>query len=141
VAANQWKVVFDYGTVRGEAVCATNEREYAASGTPQGTGGEYCWCKATGFAEPNSSNYSPVSYSSWIFWHKVTETGANCARDCSFYCTYSLGNSPQFRTAIYGRSAPGCPYGYYWDWGEYECLEDEIEDEEPEEDEPEDEEP
>jgi len=100
----EWKVPFDYGTVRGVALCSSTNGTYATTGTPDETGTgttQYCWCKASGFAEPNSSTYTNVASPSWVFNYdngNADGCAYRCARDCAYYVIdYSA-----FRRAVYG---------------------------------------
>jgi len=100
----EWKVPFDYGTVRGVALCSSTSGTYPNTGTPDETGTgdtRYCWCKPTGFAEPNSSTYTNVASPSWFFRNGFGNAD-RCARDCAYYCAYGVNGIYDFRPAIYG---------------------------------------
>jgi len=101
----EWKVSFDYGTVRGITLCSsTNGGTQATTGTPDETGTgttSNCWCKATGFAEPNSSTYTNVASPSWVF-NNVYGLADDCANGCAFICAYNVRLYSDFRQALYG---------------------------------------
>ena len=107
LSVNEWVVKFSYGTVKGEALCATNEGTYATPGTPVGTGGRYCWCRASGFAETGSNTYQPVLSPSWVFNFSAAWLDADsCARNCAYYCADAMddnsGMPPGYRQGIFG---------------------------------------
>ncbi len=61
----EWEVTGSYGTLKGKAVCANNEGTYAQTGTPEGTGGKYCWCQPTSYT-PVGGEMCSISSSSWV---------------------------------------------------------------------------
>jgi len=98
----QWAVSFSYGKIKGEALCSSTNGTYAQTGTPTETGGgQYCWCKPTGFAEPNSSTYQNVSSSSWVFFNGIDDAGY-CAYGCAASCAYYVSDNADFRRAVFG---------------------------------------
>jgi uncharacterized repeat protein (TIGR02543 family) len=102
LSTGEWKTTFEYGTVKGEALCSSTPGTWAQTGTPTETGGgKYCWCKATGFAEPNSSSYQNVSSSSWVFYFD-RDSADDCADYCAYECSYVVNFDGDFRRAVFG---------------------------------------
>ena len=114
----EWKVPFDYGTVRGVALCSTQRpttpwynnnntftSDHFATTLTDETGENgaiYCWCKPTGFAEPNSSTYTNVASPSWVFDDARGDDADGCAYDCAYYCAVAVYGNSDFRRALYG---------------------------------------
>ena len=98
-----WATEFSYGTVKGVALCSTTNGTYATAGTPDESGtGQYCWCKATGLAEPNSTEYCPVASSSWVFRSAYGNAGS-CANLCASDCPHFVRYFSDFRPAVFGQ--------------------------------------
>ena len=97
----EWSMTLENGTIKGDAVCASNEGTYARTGTPQGTEGQYCWCRVTGFAASNSSDYRPVTSPLWVFNYAYNDANA-CANRCPYYCVGRIRTAPDFRQVMYG---------------------------------------
>lgn len=96
---NEWSVTFSYGSIKGESVCATNSEHFGEVGTPIGTDGPNCWCRANGFARQNSSKYQSVASPAWVY---QTYNPNNCASGCVFACASNLGGNNKFRRGIFG---------------------------------------
>nr|MBQ0091462.1 InlB B-repeat-containing protein [Candidatus Enterousia merdequi] len=101
--ANEWRAGFEYGTVKGKAVCANNAGEWATAGTPEGTGGQYCWCQASGYDAGNSGSFANVSSPSWVFSYDVGSADS-CAYRCAYDCAGRVRNGSDFRSAVFGVS-------------------------------------
>ena len=101
----EWATTASYGTVKGQAICSTISGTYAQTGTPTDETGQegalYCWCKATGFAEPNSSSYQTVASSSWVFYRGY-DNADYCASNCANRCAYGVRARSDFRRAVFG---------------------------------------
>ncbi|MCQ2568192.1 MAG: InlB B-repeat-containing protein, partial [Alphaproteobacteria bacterium] len=65
--SGEWVVTFDYGTVKGMAICRSIDGSWATPGTPSDTDGKYCWCSATNYT-PNGGNQCNVASPSWVFY-------------------------------------------------------------------------
>ena len=109
----QWKVEFEYGTVRGEASCntirATNlwsgsgdnliytqqsDAKKAANAMGSTSDGQYCWCRATKFEQQDYES------SSWLGGgDNYSEFG--CARSCANGCAYYVMIHSAFRAAVF----------------------------------------
>ena len=100
----EWAVTFSYGTVKGTGLCSTTGGgTHATTGTPdESVTGKYCWCKATGLAGPNSTEYCPVASSSWVF-SRDYNSADDCAVFCAFTCVGPIQNSWYFRKPLYGQ--------------------------------------
>ena len=99
LSVHEWATTFSYGTVKGEALCATNNGTYATPGTPVGTGGQYCWCRASGFAGTGSNTYQSVSSPSWVFLYGFAD---DCAYACAYNCAENVYSASAFRRAVFG---------------------------------------
>ena len=112
----QWATEFEYGTVRGEAVCSTQQPEtfwynnddtftsdhFATTLTDDPEAEKrYCWCKPTGFDAEKDGTYLNVSSSSWVFSYDNGGAGL-CARLCANGCAYSVYYNVDFRRAVFG---------------------------------------
>ena len=101
----EWTTTASYGTVKGQAICSRISGTYAQTGTPTDEtgqeGAQYCWCKATGFAEPNSSSYQTVASSSWVFSPDYDDA-VGCVFDCAYRCADYVRDGPDFRRAVFG---------------------------------------
>ena len=102
--SGEWTTKFSYGTIKGKAVCANNGGTFAKAGTPQGTGGQYCWCQTTGFDAEKDGTYMPVSSSSGVFNRDYGDADA-CALRCAWDCSNRALNPDFFRAALYGLAA------------------------------------
>ena len=82
-----YAVVFDYGTVVGEAICSSTTGYDGYIGMPDiNSVGEYCWCRITGYAWPEGGICSTVS--GWMY--ENLNADSNCASGCSGTCAYRL---------------------------------------------------
>lgn len=111
----QWKVEFEYGTVRGEASCNTtgatkpwrdengnvnniytlqNDGKKPADAMNSTSNGQYCWCRATKFEQQDYAS------SSWVFMHDDKEID-RCERYCAEYCAYRVQSHSDFRAAVF----------------------------------------
>ena len=103
-SARTWSTTFPYGIVNGVSLCSVTPGSWATAGTPDEStsGGQYCWCKATGYTPVNSNIvYEPTSSLAWVF---STDRGSasSCASGCAAYCgNYVLANSG-FRRTVFG---------------------------------------
>jgi len=99
----EWSDTFSYGTVFGNALCSTTSGTWATTGTPANDGGQYCWCRATGY-QPSDSDvvYSPNSPLLWVFLNDAGAT-SNCASYCAYGCAYHVQNRSDFRRALFGQ--------------------------------------
>lgn len=96
----QWKTLFSYGTIYGDAMCSTVPGTYAVAGTPTNDGGQYCWCKATGYLN-NDIIYSSNSPLSWVFNYDRGSASA-CAYGCARSCALNVQLYADFRRAVFG---------------------------------------
>ena len=100
VDANEmtWETIFDYGTWQGQALCSTTNGTYAQTGTPNETGGgQYCWCKTTGYIPDGGSLSSAVS--SWVFSDDYGDSDF-CAGACVDGCASLVRDISGFRGAL-----------------------------------------
>ena len=109
-AKGQWKVEFDYGTVRGVASCNSN------SGTPEETtkaaneltatagGGDsdkHCWCRVTKF-KPKDKTESNMTFLSWVYLEDLSSK-RNCEALCTDHCAdVDRGSYSDLRKAMFG---------------------------------------
>ena len=99
-----WGTTFDYGKVRGEALCSSTSGTYAQPGTPdENITGRYCWCKVTGYQASGGSEWQNVSSVSWVFGfdHEIADF---CPDGCAFYCANYVQNDSVFRNSMFGVS-------------------------------------
>ena len=96
---------FSYGIIKGIALCSSTYSDTSyATGTPDETGGgQYCWCKVTGYDEDKDGEYCPIAASLWAF-NGDFEFAASCASNCSIYCGNSAQNDADFRVGLFGSS-------------------------------------
>ena len=96
ISLNEWKTVFDYGTVKGTSTCAANgvngSNAYT-QGTPDGSG-KYCWCKVTEFNGIEQS----LSWVAKSAYDNLSGCQVSCAKDCA----NSMRGSTLARSAMYG---------------------------------------
>lgn len=111
----QWKVEFEYGTVRGEASCNTtgatkpwrdendnvnniytlqNDGKKPADAMNSTSNGQYCWCRATKFEQQDYAS------SSWVFMHDDKKID-HCEKYCAYYCAYRVQSHSVFRAAVF----------------------------------------
>ncbi len=98
----EWKALFSYGTVYGESMCSSVSGIYRKPGNPINDGGQYCWCRATGFRDNEDVIYSPTASLSWIFsidW----ESASVCTDSCAARCAVRTQLGQIDRVAIYGQ--------------------------------------
>jgi len=98
-----WISSFPYGHISGVSLCSvTAGSSIGAKGTPDEntTGGQYCWCKATGY-KPRDSNivYEPNKILPWVF---ATNLGAECASKCAYYCASYPMYYTGFNSSLFG---------------------------------------
>ena len=98
----EWAITFSYGTVKGMAKCSSTNGDFATSGTPSDTNGQYCWCRATNYT-PNGGNQCNVSSSSWVFYGGIGSAD-DCADYCANYCARGVRDLDAFRRAVFGVS-------------------------------------
>nr|MBQ0091033.1 hypothetical protein [Candidatus Enterousia merdequi] len=100
--ANEWRVGFEYGTVKGIARCSTTPGGVLETGNPADSGGgQYCWCQATGYATSGSNSFANVSSPSWVFYDDRDYAGL-CAYGCAGLCAYGVWDDSGFRSAVFG---------------------------------------
>ena len=95
---------FSYGTVKGEALCADADGEFATAGTPNNTTYRSgCWCKVTGFDAEKDGSYTPVTSSSWVYYYNFGPE-EYCLNMCADNCAFLLWDeySYDFRRSLYG---------------------------------------
>ena len=107
-AKGQWKVEFDYGTVRGVASCNSNSgtssvtkkaaNEMSAT-AGNGDGDKYCWCRVTKF-KPKEKTESNMTFLSWVYY-KDCETKDVCESYCTSLCA-DVDSQLDFRKAMFG---------------------------------------
>ena len=123
LAVNEWKTIFSYGTIKGNAVCSAKggsnsgyswsgpRSEWTATTTElTNASGEahYCWCQITGFAETDSSTYQSIESPLWVYSSDVDDDVAiYMGRDylcsiCVRGCSSRLSDSQSFRNALIG---------------------------------------
>ena len=98
----QWKTLFDYGIIYGDARCSATSGAYATTGTPVDGGGRYCWCMVAKYKPTNSDIlYTSVSPLPWVFY---TDRGSasDCAYYCAYYCAVYVRGYADFRRAVFG---------------------------------------
>ena len=98
---NEWKDMFDYGTVYGKAKCSDNYVTQFQSGIPSETEGGHCWCILTNFVPTSGAQCAPSFSTSWIYFGPLGDT---CASHCAHVCSYQigLGGDNDARRAVYG---------------------------------------
>jgi len=90
LVTQEWKTIFDYGTVYGTSLCSVTGGTYAVAGTPDEvtTGDEAlkCWCKLEGI-KPTGSEilYEPPAASLWVFDGSASSRSV-CESDCAYNC-------------------------------------------------------
>jgi len=103
-SAYTWATIFDYGLVSGTALCSVTPGSWATAGTPDEStsGGQHCWCKATGYT-PSGSNvvYEPTSNLAWVFLYTYG-TASDCADNCANDCGYNVRSYSVFRSGLFG---------------------------------------
>ena len=102
--AMTWTTAFPYGVVSGKALCSVTGGAFAQTGNPDtGTeGGQYCWCKATGYiSEGSNIVYENVSSSPWVFRYDPG-SASDCASNCASSCGISVWYRSDFRRAVFG---------------------------------------
>jgi len=96
-----WAVEFNYGVIKGEALCSSTVGSWATTGSPATTGGgENCWCRATTYTA-NNADMCVVLDPVWVC--AETRPGT-CSSYCAGLCVYRVGNQHSFRTALFGQS-------------------------------------
>nr|MBQ0091127.1 InlB B-repeat-containing protein [Candidatus Enterousia merdequi] len=98
----EWWVKFSNGTLKGKGICANNQGTWATAGTPQGVGGQYCWCGATSYDVGNKGSFVNVSSPSLVSGTDYGDADS-CARNCAGDCTVVRLRS-DFRSAVFGVS-------------------------------------
>ena len=99
--AGEWAIEFTYGTVKGEAVCATNSGKYAKTGDPVGSEGNFCWCRAKSFDAEKDGTYEAVSAPAWTYYNRYVDKGT-CASKCPGSCTTNIQTNAEFRSGVFG---------------------------------------
>ena len=89
----EWKAVFSWGKIYGMSMCSSTTGTLGTTGTPTETsGGQYCWCRATGYV-PNVENtrYAPTS-AGWVFNSNCRlSDGSNICRSvCAGRCAHRI---------------------------------------------------
>ena len=98
----EWEIVFDYGSVRGEALCSETAGTTPSSGeigNPSQTSGSNLWCKPTSYTSSTNENCL-TDTTNWIFFDNV-----DTPEDCQVYtvfCPYYLAMMPSWRVNAYG---------------------------------------
>ena len=97
----EWKVVTNYGTVYGMALCSSTPGDtMGETGTPNETqnSGPYCWCKLTGYIPNNSTTkYNPSNNVPWVFDTMANSCdNAACATRCGVLYYSVPGTRPLF---------------------------------------------
>ena len=99
-----WATTFPYGLVSGKSLCSVTQGTFAVTGTPDEStgGGQYCWCKATGYT-PVGQNivYENSSSSSWVFDYD-RGSASDCASNCAHGCGRRVQDYSAFRRAVFG---------------------------------------
>ena len=98
----EWKVKFDHGILYGMAGCGTTgELKAPKPGNPIINGGQYCWCKATGYKPINQSIINaPSEDLPWVFF--VDRGSADvCAKNCVSNCGDGTENGKLFRYFLF----------------------------------------
>ena len=96
-----FKVTFDYGTVYGDSLCSSTSGTFGQAGTPNETeGGEYCWCRVTGFIPNNSNTFYGNQNPRFVYRYMPPNNlcQSNCTHDCALYTE----RSTTVRNALYG---------------------------------------
>ncbi|MDR0741370.1 MAG: hypothetical protein LBF28_01190 [Rickettsiales bacterium] len=79
----------------GTIQCATNGETYGTTSTPSGTGGMYCWCKATSVTTTAATTVS----GSWVF-NFVDGSIDTCKMDCAHQCVEMVQYDYLFQLAL-----------------------------------------
>ena len=94
---DEWKVRFNHGILYGMSICGTQSN----GNNPGNSGGEYCWCKLTGYKPVNQNTiYAPSSSMPWVLYGN-----SPCQDDygCSAYCAQYLLQQKSWRRALLGQ--------------------------------------
>ena len=98
-----YAVVFNYGTILGEALCSSTGGSELDIGTPNtNTTGENCWCRITGYVWPEGGICSTTS--GWVrepLSPRDIANGVPCSRGCADVCSYRLYVYNVHRTVFY----------------------------------------
>ena len=107
LAINEWKIIFNYGTLKGSSLCSTDAPtpgHVGQTGTPdENSSGQYCWCKTTGFDAEKDGSYISVETASWVFMSS-NSNATSCLSGCAYNCAYYARTTQSFRVALYGQS-------------------------------------
>ena len=89
----QWVVSYGVdGRVRGESMCASaGAASVGTVGNPTGSG-QYCWCRANGYAADGSSSYQTIIPSAWVYRSDFSNDDMTCEWDCAYQCALAVAN-------------------------------------------------
>lgn len=105
----QWVVSYGVdGRVRGESMCASaGAASVGALGNPTGSG-QYCWCRANGYAANGNSSYQTIIPSAWVYRNDYVNDSLNCEWDCALQCAMAVGGVETsisgFRQAVFSHA-------------------------------------
>ena len=105
LVTQEWKTVFDYGTVYGMSLCSVTMGEYAVAGTPDeemvGNTATYCWCKLEGIKLTSGVFlYKPLWTPTWLYGG-VNNSRDACEHYCAVHCAVHVRAYSAMRVAIF----------------------------------------
>ena len=96
---NEWKVIFNYGTLYGNGLCSSSSGTYATSGNPRQTNGEHCWCTVIKLENTDGEE----TYLNQIkTYNNNFETFTNCQSVCAARCSRDTLKTSNFRKTLFG---------------------------------------
>ena len=106
-SAMTWTVNFDGYDISGVSLCSVTPGDWMALGTPDEStsGGQFCWCKATGYkASGTDTVLGPSSSLDWGFYDGFS-SASECLTECADNCGYMVQDSSEFRQLAFGQSS------------------------------------
>ena len=87
---NEWKVLFDYGTVYGHAKCINSDTNNESAE------GKYCWCQITGFKPSGEPNQHILNSMSWFYDDDLSLVN-RCWQNCAYNCGLNIFRNQSYR--------------------------------------------